>query len=53
MPIGTMTTMKKNKSTTIQILIETRDELKALGSKGETYDEIVKRLVKEHREGAK
>jgi len=40
-----MITMKKNKSTTIQILTETRDELKALGSKGETYDSIIKRLI--------
>jgi len=40
-----MIIMKKNKSTTIQILTETRDELKALGSKGETYDSIIKRLI--------
>ena len=48
-----MTAMKKNKSTTIQILTETRDELKALGSKGETYDVIIKRLMQTYREGAK
>jgi hypothetical protein len=47
--------MKKIKSTitTIQVLFETRDELKAFGSKGETYDEIIKRLVKAYREGLK
>jgi hypothetical protein len=45
--------MKKNTNTTIQILTETRDELKTLGSKGETYDEIIKRLIKAYKEGAK
>lgn len=44
-----MRTMKKNKSTTIQLLIERRDELKALGSKGETYDEIIERLIKAYK----
>lgn len=48
-----MMTMKKNTNTTIQILTETRDELKTLGSKGETYDEIIKRLIKAYKEGAK
>ena len=38
------------KSTTIQITIETRDELQSLGIKGETYDVIIKRLIKVHRE---
>jgi len=37
------------KSTTIQLLAETRDELKALGSKGETYDEIIKRLIQAYK----
>ena len=32
--------------TTIQISKETRDKLKELGKKGETYDEIIKRLLK-------
>jgi hypothetical protein len=45
--------MKKNKSTTIQILTETRDDLMALGSKGETYDGIIKKLVKAYKEGTK
>jgi len=44
-----MVTMSKN--TTVQILIETRDELKSLGSKGETYDEIIKRLIKAYEKG--
>lgn len=50
-----LTDIKKIKSTTttIQVLFETRDELKALGSKRETYDEIIKRLVKPYREGLK
>jgi len=48
-----MMTMKENKNTTIQLLTETRDELKALGSKGETYDEIIKRLIKTYKEGKK
>ena len=48
-----MIAMKKNANTTIQILTETRDELKALGSKGETYDGIIKRLIQAYRGGAK
>jgi len=31
--------------TTIKINIETREELKKLGRKGETYDKIIKRLI--------
>ncbi len=41
----------QNKNTTIQISTETRDELKTLGSKGETYDEIIKRLIKVYKKG--
>jgi len=41
-----MVAMRKQKSTTIQVSIETREELKSLGSKGETYDEIIKKLLK-------
>ena len=37
--------MAKTESTTIQITKETREELKTLGSKGETYDEIIKKLL--------
>jgi hypothetical protein len=43
----------KNGKTTIQLLVETRDDLESLGSKGETYDEIIKRLIKAYREGHK
>ncbi len=32
--------------TTIQISKETREKLKKFGIKGETYDEIIKRLLK-------
>jgi len=35
----------KENITTIQITKETRDELKKLGMKGQTYDEIIKRLI--------
>jgi len=38
--------MTKESITTIQISKETRDKLKELGKKGDTYDEIVKRLLK-------
>jgi transcriptional regulator len=31
--------------TTISLEEETRDRLKALGQKGETYDELVNRLI--------
>jgi hypothetical protein len=41
-----MVVMDKTKTTTIQLSIETRDELSAMGSKGETYDIIVKRLIR-------
>jgi hypothetical protein len=48
--MATMIAMKKpNKNTTIQITVKTRDELKALGTKGETYDDIIKRLIKAYK----
>jgi len=31
--------------TTIRITVETRDRLKKLGKKGETYDKIIRRLL--------
>ncbi|MCK4478283.1 hypothetical protein KAU88_07135 [Candidatus Bathyarchaeota archaeon] len=40
---------KQNKNTTIQLSKKMRDELKALGTKGETYDEIIKRLIKVYK----
>jgi len=33
--------------TTIRIETELRDQLKTLGRKGETYNEVIKRLVEE------
>jgi len=35
--------------TTIQITPETRDQLKEVGKKGETYEQIIVRLLEEHR----
>jgi len=37
--------MTKENITTIQISKETRNGLKDLGKKGETYDDIIKRLL--------
>lgn len=34
--------------TTIQITEETRDELMNRGKKGETYDDIIRELLKKH-----
>ena len=34
--------------TSITLKIETKDLLKQIGSKGETYDDIIMRLVKSH-----
>ncbi|MDE4907788.1 hypothetical protein L0665_04070 [Methanogenium marinum] len=34
--------------TSISVKAETKDLLKQIGSKGETYDDIVMRLVKSH-----
>lgn len=44
-----MPMVKHNKNTTIQLSIKARNELKALGTKGETYDEIVKRLIEAYK----
>lgn len=41
-----ITMAKYNDNTTIQLSKKMRDELKALGAKGETYDDIIKRLIK-------
>jgi len=35
----------KKELTTIQISKETREMLKELGKKGETYDDIIRRLI--------
>ena len=34
-----------SEATTIQIHKDTRDELRSIGRKGETYDELIHRLV--------
>ena len=39
--------------TTVELSKETRDQLKDLGKKGETYDEIVRKLIQEHEERGK
>lgn len=44
-----MSMTEHNKNTTIQLTIETRNELKVLGTKGETYDEIIKRLIEAYK----
>jgi hypothetical protein len=33
-------------ATTIQVEISTRDALKSIGRKGETYDSVIKRLLR-------
>jgi len=38
--------MAKEDLTTIQLSKEARDELKKMGTMGETYDDVIKRLVK-------
>ena len=35
----------KREMTTIQVSKETREMLKELGKKGETYDDIIRRLI--------
>lgn len=37
---------KENRMTTIQISVETRDELQERGKKGDTYDDIIQKLLK-------
>jgi hypothetical protein len=37
--------MSEEKLTTIKIKPQTRDTLKSVGKKGETYDEIINRLL--------
>lgn len=37
--------MTKEDATTIQISKETREQLRELGKMGETYDDVIKRLV--------
>jgi predicted CopG family antitoxin len=40
---------REKRITTIQITEETRDELKSRGKKGETYDDIIRKLLKARR----
>jgi predicted CopG family antitoxin len=37
--------MEKTEITTIQISKETREKLADMGKKGETYDDIIKKLI--------
>ena len=37
--------MSERKKTTIELSKETRDMLKDMGKKGETYDSIIRRLI--------
>ena len=39
--------MNVNEKTTILVTRKTREQLKALGRKGETYDDIIVRLMEE------
>lgn len=39
--------MNANEKTTILVTKKTRTQLKALGRKGETYDDIITRLIEE------
>ncbi|MGD9131249.1 MAG: hypothetical protein PVH73_06710 [Candidatus Bathyarchaeota archaeon] len=42
--------MSKENVTTIQLSKETRDKLRDLGKMGETYDDVINRLVKKAEE---
>lgn len=44
--------MTRNDSTTISLDRSTRDRLKDLGAKGETYDDILRRLLDDYERGA-
>lgn len=39
--------MNSKEKTTILVTRKTREELKSLGRKGETYDDIITRIIKE------
>lgn len=43
--------MSKESVTTIQLSKETRDLLKKFGKMGETYDDVLKRLMKRAEQG--
>jgi predicted CopG family antitoxin len=42
--------MTVQESTTIQLSKETREKLKEIGKMGETYDDVIKRLIKTAKE---
>jgi predicted CopG family antitoxin len=42
--------MSKEDITTIQVSKNVREELKKLGSMGETYDDVIKRLIEKVKE---
>jgi hypothetical protein len=39
-----------SETTTIQITKETRDALKEIGSMGDDYNKVIKKLIDEHKE---
>ena len=38
--------MQEEKYTSIRITVKTRDDLKAKGKKGESYDDIIQKMLK-------
>lgn len=42
--------MNNKQKTTIQITSKTRDHLKSLGKKGDSYDQIIKQLITKNGE---
>jgi predicted CopG family antitoxin len=42
--------MSKEDITTIQVSKDVREELKKLGTMGETYDDVIRRLIKKAKE---
>lgn len=40
-----------SENTTVIVSKETRDALKALGRKGESYDDVIRRLIEYHNQG--
>jgi predicted CopG family antitoxin len=42
--------MTTEESTTIQLSKQTREKLKEIGKMGETYDDVIKRLIEKAKE---
>ena len=42
--------MAKENATTIQLSRETRDQLKQFGKMGETYDDVIRKLIRKAKE---